>query len=285
MPRIKVITDGSIDVPAQEVEQYDIMIVPPIVHIDGRDYRSGVDIQPEEFFVKQAEAKAMPTTSQPSPGEFVEAFQEALRTHDEILYVGISSALSGTLNSARQATTEFPDAQITLVDTHTLSAAGGMQVIAAARVLDAGGSLDEAVAATRRTHEDTTLLFALKDLTYLIKGGRIGRAAGAVGQLLSICPILTVDPEDGALAPLTRVRTFKKTFNTLISRAEMLVGEGGAARFVVLRGTLGDEADRMQEVLREKFDVRWMREVVPAPTLLAHTGPNAVGIVVSKGDW
>ncbi|MCB0078397.1 MAG: DegV family protein [Anaerolineales bacterium] len=285
MARIKLISDGSIDVPQSEVDEYDITVVPPIVHLEGTDYRSGVDITPAEFMHRIRTAKALATTSQPSPGQFAEAFEAALASHDEILYVGISSALSGTINSARQAANLFPDAKITMVDTYSLSAGAGMQVVAAARALAGGATVDEAVAATKRAKADTTLYFAVKDLTFLIKGGRVGRAAGAIGQFLNVCPIMTVDPEDGAFSPLTRVRTFKKTVNTMLANAEGLIGKGGAGRFVVLRGDLDDEANKLTDEIHRRFDVRWFRDVVPAPTLLAHTGPDALGLVVSRGDW
>jgi DegV family protein with EDD domain len=282
---IKVMTDGSLDVPTELLKQYDIPVVAPIVTVDGKEYRSGIDITIKEFFAAQRTAATLPTTSQPSPGQFVDAFEAALREHDQILYVAISSALSGTMNSAQQAASEFPEGKIVLHDSCSVSAEGGLQVVAAARAVAQGSTMEEAVAAVRRTQSESQLFFALDDLTYLVKGGRVGRVAGAIGSLLNMKPIITVNKQEGTLAPLTRIRTFKAAVKKLLDLATDVVGPGQPGRFVILYGEMEQEANEFAGQLRQQFDARWLHLTPIAPTLGAHTGPRALGVVVAPGDW
>ncbi|MGB0389352.1 MAG: DegV family protein [Ardenticatenaceae bacterium] len=282
----KLITDGSLDLPPNIIEQYEIRIVQPIVIIDGEELINEVDISPQEFFERQRTARILPKTSQPAPQQFAEAFEEALKTHDRVLYIGLTSALSGTFNSAQQAAAQFPADKIVLHDSRTISGAGGFQVIAAARVLAKGGTLEEALAAAQRTHQETELIFSVDDLTYLIKGGRVGRVAGAIGTLLNIRPIIQVDKEQGVFVPATRVRSFKAAMRKILSQAVHMVGEGQPARFMLLYGeTMEPEAQKFTKKLHKHFDVRWLHSAVPSPVLCVYTGPRALGLVLAPGDW
>ncbi len=281
----KLITDGSIDVPENAVKEYDITVVPPLVIIDGKEYRSGVDITLPEFFEKQRTASQLPKTSQPAPGQFVEAFEEALKEHERVLYIGVSAGLSGTMNSADQAAAMQPPGSVVTHDSMSISAEGGLQVIAAAKVLAQGGTLEEALAAAQKVQQQSQLYFTVDDLTYLIKGGRIGRVAGAVGSLLSIKPIITVHKADGKLAPHSRIRTFKATMSKLLELATDTVGAGKPGRFIVLTGEMKAEAQKFANDLRNTFDVRYLEILEIGPTLGAHTGPRALGLAVVAGDW
>lgn len=283
---IKLIIDGSIDLPPHIIEQYDIPVVQPIIIIDGQELINGIDISQEEFFERQRTTRRLPQTSQPSPQQFADAFEEALNTHERVLYIGLSSALSGTFNSAQQAAAQFPTDKIVLHDSYTISGAAGFQVIAANRVLAKGGTLEEALAAAQRTHQETELIFSVDDLTYLIKGGRIGRVAGAIGTLLNIRPIIQVDKKEGVLAPATRVRSFKKAMRKILEQAVNIVGKGQPGRFMLLYGEMMEpEAQKFTDDLHKHFDIRWLHSAVPSPVLCAHTGPRALGLVLAPGDW
>lgn len=282
----KLMTDGSLDIPPALIERYDISVVQPIVIIDNEELLNGIDITPEEFFERQRTAKVLPQTSQPTPSQFLEAFTQALKTDDRILYIGISAALSGTFNSAQQAAQEIPADKIVLHDSRAISAAGGFQVIAAARALTKGKSLEEALAAAKRAQQQTELFFSVDDLTYLIKGGRIGRVAGAIGSFLNIRPIIQLDKELGTFAPSTRVRSFKSAMRKIMDKAVGVVGEGGRGRFMLLYGdAMEREAKTFSDELHARFHVCWFDSIVPSPALCAHTGPRALGLVVAKGDW
>jgi DegV family protein with EDD domain len=282
---IHIVTDGTVDLPQESVEAYGIDIVPVSVVIDGEILRSRIDISIEEFYQRQRTAKTLPSTSLPTPGQFMESFEAALESHDQILCICISSGLSGTLNSARQAASAFPEGKIVLHDSLTLSGALGFQVIAAARVAGEGGSMEDALAAVRQTQAATELYFSVDDLTYLIKGGRIGRVAGTVGSFLNIKPVITVDKKDGIYSPVARVRSFKATMKKMVDLAANVVPEGQPGRFMVLHGEMEEEAADVEAQLRERFDVRWLYTTRIAPALGAHTGPRGLGLVVAQGDW
>lgn len=281
----KLVTDGSVDLPSEVVEQYGIVVVPPLVIIDGHEYLSGVDISPTEFFQRQRTARTLPKTSQPSPGQYVAAFEEALKDHDRILSISLSSGVSGTFNSAKQAAAQFPPGTVILHDSLSMTGAAGFQVIAAARALAQGGTAEEALAAAQRTQKQTDFIFSVDDLTYLIKGGRIGKVAGAVGSLLNIRPIIMNDKEKGVFIPAARVRTFKASVQKMLDMVAEKVGEGKPGRFMLLYGELAGEPQATTDALHRRFDVRWFHALIPTPTLCAHTGPHALGLAFAPGDW
>lgn len=280
-----VMMDGSLDVPPPFIQEYHIPVVQPLVIIDGKELLSGTDITLDEFFQRQRTAASLPKTSQPAPGQFLEAFEAALQTHDRVLYIGISNGLSGTINSARQAAANFPADKIIIHDTLTIAAEGGMQVVAAAKVQARGGSVDEAWAAAKKVQATSQMFFTVDDLTYLIKGGRIGRVSGAIGGLLNIKPIITVDKNDGKLHPHSRIRTLKSAMGKLVELAVEAIGAGNKARLIALHGDMPAEVEQLATQLRAALDVVYLDTIRIAPTLGAHTGPKALGVVAVPGDW
>ncbi|MDQ4075091.1 MAG: DegV family protein [Chloroflexota bacterium] len=282
---VKLITDGSVDLPAETLEQYQIGVVPLSVTIDGETLLSRVEIDTQTFYERQQRAESLPTTSLPTPEQFRAAFEEALQSHTQVLCLCISSGLSGTVNSARQAAEHFPDGAVTVRDSLTLSGALGFQLVAAGMALQRGGSLDAALDAAETTHQETSLYFALGELTYLIKGGRIGRVAGTVGSLFNIKPVITVDKRDGIYTTAARVRSFDSAMRKMLELAEGVVGTEQPGRFMVLHGAMEAEADEMERSVRERFDVRWLHTLQISPALGAHTGPHGLGLVAAPGDW
>jgi DegV family protein with EDD domain len=286
--KTSVVTDGGVDVPPDELERYAITVVPTRVIIDGEELRSGLDISSAEFFHRQKTARTLPKTSQPAPEEFETHFDNLLRQSDRIVYVGVSSSLSGTFNSALQAAKQFPPERIILHDTRNATGAAGFQVIAAARAVAAGGTSEEAVAAARQAHDETELYFTVADLTYLIKGGRMGRAVGALGTLLNIRPVISMDKREGVFMPVARVRTFKAATRAVLEHALQAAREpDGAAggRFLLLYADTEREAAELQEALHARRTPDWFRSMVPTPSILAHSGPSALGLVVAPGPW
>ena len=282
----KLIMDGSLDLPAHILEQYDISVVQPIIIIDGKERINKIDISPMEFFEQQRTAQTLPQTSQPAPQQFIDAFEDGLAGHERILFIGVSAALSGTFNSAQQAAAHFPPEKIVLHDSQTISGAGGFQALAAARVLTKGGTLEEALAAAQQTHQQTEIFFTFDDLTYVIKGGRVGRVSGAIGNLFNIRPIMQIDKEQGVLIPAARVRSFKKAVRTVLSNAIAYIGKGKPARFMLLYGENMDrDVQKLTKELHKNFDVRWLDSLIPSPVICAHTGPKALGLVLAPGDW
>jgi len=153
-----------------------IHVIPLTVTLDGKSYRERVDIEPEEFYRLLSASDSLPVTSQPSPGEIVDIYKQ-LADDPDIMSIHISSGLSGTVNAAQLAADMLPEANITVVDTKTLSVAAGWQVEAAARAAKAGWPKDKILELIRKISDASDSLYTLKELKYLIHGGRIERAS------------------------------------------------------------------------------------------------------------
>ena len=206
---VKVITDSTADLPPALAEELGITVVPLNVHFGTEVYRDGVEITADEFYRRLVTASRLPTTSQPTPGDFLSAYDEMGQTTDEILSVHISAKLSGTMNSATQALEEYGGAcRIEIIDSLQGSMGLGMLAIAAAEAARRGDSLDDVVTETRATIPKVGFIGLLDTLEYLEKGGRIGKAQAFMGSLLRIKPLLTI--RDGEAHPLERARTRAK---------------------------------------------------------------------------
>src|SRR5512143_448447 len=209
---MRIITDSAVDLPEEMFEQYGVERMPLLINFGAESLRSGIDIQPEEFYRRLAASHDdLPTTSQPSMGEFVELFRRVGRTDKDIVSVHISSGLSGTFNSAVQAARQCPELNITPIDTRTLSAAEGFQIVAAAQAIRRGWSLERLKQRVQEVAEQTEIFFTLDTLHYLQKGGRIGRVQAMAGALLNLKPVITVDKGPGTYITVAKGRSMAKS--------------------------------------------------------------------------
>ena len=282
---IKLITDGSVDLPDNIVTHYDIDIVPVSILIDGQTFLSRIDITAVEFYERQRTAKTLPSTTRPTVEQFAAAFEKGLSTHEQVLCLSLSSALSQTYNEATQAAQQFPAGKVVVQDSRTLSGALGFQLIAAARAIQAGGDMADACAAAQQAHQNSEFFFALDDLSYLVKSGRVGRLTGAFGSFLNLKPINKVDKEEGTYVNVAKVRSFDATMDKMVDLAAELVGEGQKGRFMVLHGQMEAEAQHVSNMLNQRFDVSWMYVGNTSPGIGVHTGPHALAVIAARGDW
>jgi len=189
-----ILTDAGADLVAVQHKGLTIHAVPLVFTLEGRTYRSGIDIQPAEFYKLLAATRSFPSTSQPAPGDFAAAYRRLAATGDrDVLSIHISSGLSGTINAARLGAQEVPEANVTFVDTLTLSAAEGWQVEAAGRMIQAGWPLDRILPALERIKQATETFYTLETLRYLEHGGRISHIQALLGQILDLKPIIGVE--------------------------------------------------------------------------------------------
>ena len=281
---MKIVTDSAVDLPEEMFAQYDIERLPLQIVFGNESLRSGVDIQPEEFYRRLAASKEnLPTTSQPSSGDFVELYRRVGQVDRDILSIHISSGLSGTLNSAQVAAKQCPDLNITLVDTKTLSGAEGFQVIAAAQALRRGWPLDKILQRMKEVGEGTDIFYTLDTLYYLEKGGRIGRVQALAGALLNLKPVITVDKGPGTYVRSGSTRSFSKS---LVMIAD-LVHEKMQSRPAwvhVLHSDSPAQAQIMADLIVARMpDVHLTRGQV-VPVLGVHVGPGCVGAVCGPAD-
>jgi DegV family protein with EDD domain len=277
---MQFVTDSGTDLsltPAQLTE-LNIHIVPLTVTLDGESYQEGVDIKPEDFYRLQEASDNMPTTSQPSAGELAEVYRALAENDPEIMSIHISSGLSGTYNSARLAAELVPEANVTVVDTKTLSVAAGWQVEMAARAAQAGYSVDRIESLMKDISAASDSVYTLKELKYLIHGGRIGHMKGLIATVLRIKPIIGVEKVGGTYEQLGQVRTFKKAMVGVVDQIAKQHAPGSALRVQVMHANNVEGADILHGLVDQRFDCTWLPTTAISLVLGAHTGPSLVAV-------
>jgi DegV family protein with EDD domain len=276
--------DLSPDLSPEQIADLGIHIVPLVVTLEGRSYREGVDIQPDEFYRLLAEAHGLPVTSQPSAGDFAETYRRLAATDPDILSIHMSSGLSGTFNSALAGAELVPEANVTVVDTKSLSAAPGWQAEAAARALKAGWSKDRVLSLVERIGAATESVYTLKELKYLIHGGRISHMKGLIASLLNVKPLIGVEKEGGTYVQLGQVRTFKGALRGLVDLMAGQHAPGSALRVQVLHAFNPEGAATLREQIDQRFDCTWLPVGPMSLVLGAHTGPSMVGVAYAPAE-
>jgi fatty acid kinase fatty acid binding subunit len=269
-----IVLDSTADFPDAPARFANVRVVPLYVRFGDVSFRDYVDMDPEAFYARLATASTLPTTSQPTPADFLSVYEE-LSGYDRILSLQISSTLSGTFGSAQTAATQLGD-RVRVIDTRTVSASIALLAIAVQRRLERGTTddeIDELVATYGRAHH---LLFTVDTLEYLAKGGRIGRAAALAGNLLNVKPILTI--RDGEVVPLTRVRGNAKAFAEFRTLFEQTSTDTPRLKIGIAHAAA---PERMQALANLVADIRPRAEIEIATILGAvigtHAGPGTVG--------
>ena len=278
--RMQIVTDRGADLSPEQLDDLNIHLAPLRLTLDGKTYASGVDIQPDEFYHLLSETESFPTTSQPSAGEFAALYRQLAQTDPDILSIHISSGLSGTINSARAAAEMVPEANITLVDSKTLSCPLGWQVEAAARAIRLGWSLPDVLERLAHIGEQAEGLFTLNSLKYLIHGGRISHLKGLLASLLNIKPVIGVEREHGRYISHGQEVTLKRAIQKLVDVVTQRYPEGTLLRVQPLHGDNLEAVHLMMAKLEERFEMRREAITSVAPVLGAHTGPSLVGMGV-----
>ncbi|MFN8597578.1 MAG: DegV family protein [Anaerolineae bacterium] len=281
---MKIVTDSAVDLPEEMFAQLGIERMPLLISFGKEMLRSGIDIGPEEFYRRlAASGDNLPTTSQPSPGEFVDLYRKVGATDKDILSIHISSGLSGTINSAMQAAKQCPDLHITHVDTKTLSAAEGFQIVAAAQGIRRGWSLDKILERIKQVAEQTEIFFTLDTLHYLQKGGRIGRVQAMAGALLNLKPVITVDKGPGTYITVAKGRSMAKSVAVIAEHVYEKMKQI-PAWVHVLHTNSPDMARQLADLIREKLPNAQITFGQIVPVLGVHTGPGCVGAVCGPAD-
>jgi DegV family protein with EDD domain len=277
---MQIVTDSGTDLSLSEDQQsaLNIHIVPLIVTLDEKTYREGLDIQAEDFYPLLEDSRNLPTTSQPSAGEFANIYRKIATTDTDILSIHMSSGLSGTFNSAKAGADLVPEANITVIDTKTLSAAAGWQVEAAARAFKAGWLMNAVLALMARIGNASESLYTLKELKYLIHGGRISHMKGIIAQALNIKPLIGVEKVNGTYVQLGQTRTFKRALSGLVDIISKQHEPGSALRVQVLHSFNPEGAAMLRELIDQLFNCTWLPMGPMSLVLGAHTGPTMVGV-------
>ena len=283
---MQIVTDSGTDLllSREQLEELEIHVVPLVVTLEGKTYREGVDIETDEFYRLLAESDSLPTTSQPSAGDFAEIYRDLAATDPDILSIHMSSGLSGTFNAAQIGASMVPEANITLVDTKTLSAAAGWQVEAAARAAKAGWSVEQILALMERIGDASESAYTLQELKYLIHGGRISHMKGLVASILNIKPLIGVEKEGGTYVQHGQSRTFKRAVQGLVNIMSEKHPPGSALQVQVLHSYNFEGAAMLKDLIDKTFKCTWLPEGHMSLVLGAHTGPSMIGAAYARQE-
>jgi DegV family protein with EDD domain len=276
--KIALVTDSTCDIPKDWIEQYDITVVPLTIIFGSQPYLDGVDISAEAFYERLGKDPDHPTTSQPTPQAFVEAYQAAAaRGAEEILAITISSAMSGTMESARRAAGEA-GIPVHVVDGKNNSMGLGWQVIAAARAREAGGSLQDMLSAAEKVRQDMVYYISLDTIEYLSKGGRGADAARLLNSVLQIKPLILVKPDTGTVGAAMPSRSRKSAIESLYKEFFRRIDTTKPMHITVLHNAALDEAEALARRVEQDYKPAEMFISIVSPVLGVHTGPRAIAL-------
>jgi DegV family protein with EDD domain len=278
----RIVVDTSSNVPDELLQRYRMLEVPTLVIFGEESYRNKHELGDADFYAKMAASKVLPTTSQPPPVFFAEAYRRAFDEGTEhILLVTVSSKLSGTFRSAQMAAEEFGSERFTLWDGKNISMASGWQAIMAARMLEEG--IDRALFLERmaKLRGDIIGFAALETLKYVARSGRVGNLQAGIGELLQVKPILEL--WDDSVNVIARVRGRKRSVQDVVERLHVRYGARPINAGVVHANALAD-AQTLFEEARPKLNIQEAYFSDIGPAIAALGGPGVVGMVACPVD-
>lgn len=278
--RIAVLTDSGTDTNAAFAAEHDVRVIPlAINYSDGSHYRAGVDITEEEVIASFEQE--IPSTSLPSPEDIRQAYEQAKADgYERAVFVGISSGLSSTVQTAEFVAGLVDDFPVTVVDTKSIGAAAGLVVMAAVEMIEWGIPYEELGERLDALSRNTHVFFCVNDLTYLRKGGRIDALTYRLGSVLKIKPIIWCDHE-GMYRTYKKVRGWERAIMREAKCVAEFAREHVSTRLAIACTTASECFSQMEQLLRDQ--VPNVAEIVRAgisPALLVHTGPELVGMAV-----
>ncbi len=270
---VSVVTDSTADIPAPLLAGSGVAVVPLNVHFGDQVYRDRVDLREDEFFSRLASSPMLPTTSQPSVGVFEEAYRPLLGRGAEIISIHLSAKLSGTVSSAQTAANNLAPDHITVIDSQAISMAMGFVVLIAADMAKHGHLRETIVSAIHALIPCTRLVAVLDTLTYVQRGGRIGKAQALLGSILNVKPLLTL--ANGEVEPLGRARSRRHAIQRMV---EILERAGTLRRLAVLHGAAPQDADYLRAQVAALHPTLDIPVAQIGPVVGTHAGPGVLGL-------
>ena len=278
MQRVAVVSDTTAYLPRDLVESHGIHLVSLYVNWDDESEREAKLPNFDVFYDRLRTTEKLPTTSQPSVGDFLEVYEPLVGQGLDVVSIHISGGISGTIESARQAKEQLAERvgsdRVTVIDSESACGGMGLLTLAGARVANAGATADEVVERLRATRAALKMWFAVDTLEYLRRGGRIGAASAWLGSALKIKPILTLEQE---ITPIERVRTGAKALRRMVEYAEQLHSDGADA-WVVQHIQAPEEAGRLVEQVEEFMGRPPLFVSEIGPVIGTHVGPGLLGV-------
>lgn len=269
---VRIVTDSTADLTPEQQQAAGITVVPLNVHFGDQVFRDHVDLTTDEFFRRLKASSQLPRTSQPAVGVFEEAFRALLQNGDEIVSVHLSSKVSGTYNSALMAAKTVAEDVIEVVDSLSTSMALGFMALEGAKLARAGRDRKTVAERLRALVPKARVICVVDTLTYLERGGRIGKARALLGSLLNVKPILQL--KDGEVVPLGRARGRPQALNRLV---ELLERDGRVSQLAIMHGAASADAEKLRERVASNYPGLDILLTEIGAVLGTHTGPGVIG--------
>jgi DegV family protein with EDD domain len=266
-----IVLDSTADFPDAQQRFPNWRVVPLYVNFGTESYKDGVELTAQQFYERLRTSNELPTTSQPTPGDFAAAYGQ-LAGYERIFSIHLASTLSGTFQSAAAAA----DERVRLIDSESASVAISMLALAVQRRLERGTTDEEVDALVAHYLATHGLLFTVDTLEYLARGGRIGKARAFAGQLMNVKPILTIT--DGEVVPLKRVRGNRKAFQEFVDALDSQTEDSPALRVGIAHADAPERLRELEKMVRDRRPQASIEQETSLGAVIgAHAGPGTVG--------
>jgi len=281
--KIAIVTDSTSDLKSEELEELGIESLPLKVIYDNKQFHDRVDIQPQEVYEKLEEE--IPTTSMPSPKEIKKTYlklKEQGYTH--IISIHISSGLSATYNNCKMVADQMEEITVEVIDSKMLSKGLGRLVLYAQELVDKGeDDFEEIIKKIEAKKEKIEVFFVVKTLKYLKEGGRIGKVAGTIAQLLNIKPIISID-DDGEYFTFDKIRGRSRSLDKMFSIIKDRLKEDKNYLLDVVNAAAEEEASKLKNKFEGLDSIKEIFLGEISPVMIVHTGPGLIGVVLTEMD-
>ena len=278
MNNVKLFTDSTCDLSAKLLNKYNISIVPLYVNFDDYGYKDLLELTTEELYVKVAEKNKLPKTAAPSPTDFYNAFKPYIDNGQDILYIGLSSMISSTINNAILASNEFPEGRIKIVDSMNLSSGIGLLVLKAADFVSIGMELNTVAERIEALVPKVRTAFVIDTLDYLYKGGRCSALQNIFSSVLKIKPVISV--VDGKMIVREKIRGKRgKVLATLLNSVLKEKGTIDLRRIMVTHSMSDEDAKFLKKQLESSVNADEILITDAGCVISSHCGQNTVGIL------
>ncbi len=277
MSKVAIVTDSTSDIPKDIAKKFDITVVPLMVIFEKESFLDdGKEITIGEFYKKLRSVKKLPTTTQPTPKDFIKIYSDILKKYDSIISIHISKKMSGTINSAEMAKKELPGEDIEIIDTGYVHFPLGFMVLKAGRLAQEGKSKREILKNLSDLKSKVKVLFIPNTLEYLKKGGRIGKAKGLIASILEIKPILTI--HNGEVSQFKTTRRWNQAKSELIQSMKNFVKNPQNLIVSIGDSDAKEDAVEMEERIKSDFNPKKIYRVDIGAVVGTHLGPGGIGI-------
>ena len=283
MSKVAIVTDSTAYIPDELRKQLNITVVPLILIWEEKSYEDGVEIMPDDFYLRMSNSKGFPTTSQATIPSIKMAFESLIEQGNDVLGIFLSSKLSGTVQSAMQAREMMQKGQekVAILDSLATTMALGWPVLTAARAADAGQTLPECLKLAEKARDHTGVMFVVETLEYLRRGGRIGGAQALLGNILNVKPLLEL--QDGRIEPVEKIRTKGKALERMLDIVEEKISGSQPVRLATVHANAQKEALNLLETAKNRFNPVESLLSPLSPVIGAHAGPGTIALAFMTG--